>query len=143
MFHYNLFNTPKLLTKKYIESVGSALEAVTKIPQKGYINIVVVSSAEIAELNAAYRGKEGATDILTFPYLESVKMDEDVAGEIYLCLEKIELYAKERWVTYEEQLKYIIIHGLVHMLGYDHETEKEWKEMEKIESAIIKKLLNS
>lgn len=96
MFHYNLFNTPKLLTKKYIESVGSALEAVTKIPQKGYINIVVVSSAEIAELNAAYRGKEGATDILTFPYLESVKMDEDVAGEIYLCLEKIELYAKER-----------------------------------------------
>lgn len=140
MFHYNLFNTPKILTKKYIESVGKALEVVTKIPQKGSINIIVLSLEDIAELNTTYRDKEGATDILTFPYLDTVKKSTDIAGEIYLCLEKIELYAKDRWVTYDEQLKYIIIHWLVHMMGYDHETEKEWKEMEKIENSIILKI---
>lgn len=96
MFHYNLFDVPKILTKKYIESVGKALEEVTKIPQKGHINIIVISAAEIAELNATYRGKEGPTDILTFPYRDTVKKSTDIAGEIYLCLEKIELYAKER-----------------------------------------------
>jgi len=137
MFHYNLFDIPKILTKKYIQSVWKALEEVTKIPQKGYINIIVVSPEEIAFLNSAYRGKEGATDILTFPYRESVQTAEDVAGEIYLCLEKIQAYALERWATYDEQLKYIIIHGLVHMMGYDHETEKESKEMEKIEKKIL------
>lgn len=137
MFHYTLFNVPKLLTKKYIESVGGALEEITKIPQKGYVNIIVVSSKEIAALNETYRGKEGPTDILTFPYTDTVKKTTDIAGEIYLCLEKIQYYAEERWTNYAEQLKYIIIHWLVHMMGYDHETEEESQKMEKIEKRIL------
>jgi Endoribonuclease YbeY len=96
MFHYTLFNTPKLLTKKYVETVGKALAKVTNIPQKGHINIIVVSPEEIAELNTTYRGKEGPTDILTFPYRDTVQTSTDIAGEIYLCLEKIKLYARER-----------------------------------------------
>lgn len=136
MFHYNLFDTPKILTKKYIQSVGKALEEVTKKPQKWIINIITVSPEEIAFLNKSYRGKEWSTDILTFSYMQDVQTEEDIAGEIYLCLEKIKLYAQERWNTYSEQLKYIIIHGLVHMIGHDHETEKESKEMEKVEKKI-------
>jgi probable rRNA maturation factor len=105
--------------------------------QGGGINIIIVSPAEIASLNETYRGKEGPTDILTFPYRDSVNKATDIAGEIYLCLEKIQYYAEERGTSYEEQLKYIIVHGLVHMMGYDHETEKESKEMEKIEKRIL------
>lgn len=137
MFHYTLFDTPKILTKKYIENVWKALWEVTKIEQRGSINIIIVSPAEIASLNETYRGKEGPTDILTFPYRDSVDKTTDIAGEIYLCLEKIQYYAEERGTSYEEQLKYIIIHGLVHMMGYDHETEKKSKEMEKIEKRIL------
>ena len=137
MFHYNLFDTPKILTKKYIQSVGKALEEVTKNPQKWIINIIMVSPEEIAFLNKSYRGKEGPTDILTFSYILKVENEKDVAGEIYLCLEKIQNYAKERWTTYLEQLQYIIIHGMVHMMGHDHEIEKEAKEMEKIEKKIL------
>ena len=47
-------------------------------------------------LNQAYRDKEGATDILTFPYRDTVEKSTDIAGEIYLCLEKIQFYALER-----------------------------------------------
>ncbi len=137
MFHYTLFDTPKILTKKYIENVWKALWEVTKMEQGGGINIIIVSPAEIASLNETYRGKEGPTDILTFPYRDSVNKATDIAGEIYLCLEKIQYYAEERGTSYEEQLKYIIVHGLVHMMGYDHETEKESKEMEKIEKRIL------
>ncbi|MFA6080451.1 MAG: rRNA maturation RNase YbeY [Candidatus Gracilibacteria bacterium] len=136
MFYYTLFDTPKILTKKYIQSVGRALEEVTKIPQKGSINIIAVSLEEITRLNTQYRGKKGATDILTFPYLESVQTEKDIAGEIYLCLEKIKLYASERGTTYKEQLQYIIIHGMVHMMGYDHEREKDAQKMEEVEQKI-------
>lgn len=137
MFHYNFFDTPKMLTKKYIENVWKTLYEVTWIPQKGYINIITVSPAEIARLNETYRGKEGPTDILTFPYRDTVEKTTDIAGEIYLCLEKIQYYAEERGTSYTEQLKYIIIHGLVHMMGYDHETAQESKEMERIEKKIL------
>jgi len=136
MFHYNLFGTPKILTKKYIQSVGKALEEATKKPQKWIINIITVSPDEIAFLNKSYREKDGPTDILTFSYLHDVRTGKDIAGEIYLCLEKIKFYAEERWITYLEQLEYIIVHGLVHMMGYDHETEKGSKEMGKIEKKV-------
>ncbi len=137
MFQFNLFHVPPILTKKYIKSVGIAIESVIKTQQIGVINIIVTTPKDIAWINKTYRDKEGPTDILTFSFRETAKQPTDIAGEIYLCLEKIQLYAKERWVSYEEQLRYIIIHGLVHMMGYDHETEKESREMEKIEQKIL------
>lgn len=137
MFQYKLFHTPKILKKDYVIAVGEALKHTTNIPQKGIIHIIVVWLEEICHLNESYRKKEGPTDILTFPYRETVKKTTDIAWEIYICLEKIRMYAKERWVTYEEQLKYIIIHGLVHMMGHDHETKKEAEEMQKIEKKIM------
>ncbi len=70
--------------------------------------------------------------------LDSVfqRNDEEVVWEIYLCLEKIKLYAEESWKTYKAQLEYIIIHGLTHLMGYDHESDEDWKEMEKVEKKI-------
>jgi probable rRNA maturation factor len=59
-----------------------------------------------------------------------------VAGEIYLCLEKIKAYAKDAGKTYKEQLEYIIIHGLVHLMGYDHETDADSREMGRVEKKI-------
>lgn len=140
MFQYRLFHVPRILSKSYITAVWEAVENTTKIPQKGIIHIIVVWPEEMERLNTSYRKKTGPTDILTFPYLHSVEKATDIAGEIYLCLEKIHLYAQERGVSYEEQLKYIIIHGLIHMMGYDHETEEQATEMEKIEAIIQKKV---
>jgi rRNA maturation RNase YbeY len=56
----------------------------------------VVPLEEMTTLNQTYRGKEGPTDILTFPYRDTVEKGTDIAGEIYLCLEKIQFYALER-----------------------------------------------
>lgn len=58
MFHYSLFHTPKILTKKYVESVGAALTEIIPIPQKGIVNIIVISPEEMTVLNEVYRGKK-------------------------------------------------------------------------------------
>ena len=141
MFTFKYFHIPRTLSRSYCTRVLQAVEKVIKKPQKGTIYLIVISSEEMARMNQQFRGKEGPTDILTFSYLGKSKFENrsskiEVAGEIYLCLEKIEQYAKDAWKTYKEQLEYIIIHGLVHLMWYDHETDADWREMEKVEKKI-------
>lgn len=136
MFQFKYFHIPKTLSRDYCKRALQSLEKVIKKPQKGIIHLIVIDEADMAGMNEKFRGKTGPTDILTFSYYSPDLKPTDIAGEIYLCLEKIQLYAKDRWVTYKEQLEYIVIHGLVHLMGYDHETEKQAREMERIEKRV-------
>ena len=136
MFQFQYFNIPKTLSRDYCTRALEALEKVVKKPQQGIINLIVIDPAEMAEMNKQFRGKEGPTDILTFSYYSPELTASDVVGEIYLCLEKIKLYAEEAGKTYKEQLEYIIIHGLTHLMGYDHESNTDWQEMERVEKKI-------
>lgn len=149
MFQFQYFKIPRTLSRDYCAWALQALEKALKKPQQGSINLIVIDEAEMARMNQQYRGKEGPTDILTFSYLKKIqntkyKIQNEgllsnqnfVAGEIYLCLEKIKTYAKDAGKTYKEQLEYIIIHGLVHLMGYDHETDRDSREMERIEKKI-------
>lgn len=125
-----------MLSREYCARALQALEKIVKKPQQGIINLIVIDSEKMAEMNKKFRGKEGSTDILTFSYYSSSLKKNDTAGEIYLCLDKIQLYAQESWKTYKEQLEYIIIHGLTHLMGYDHESESDSQEMTEIEKKI-------
>ncbi|MBP6921645.1 rRNA maturation RNase YbeY [Candidatus Gracilibacteria bacterium] len=149
MFSFKYFHIPRTLSRSYCTRVLQALEETVKKPQEGIVHLIVISSEEMARMNEQFRGKTGPTDILTFSYLQKMNNDEGimknggffgtknmVAGEIYLCLEKIKTYAEESGKTYKEQLEYIIIHGMVHLMGYDHESEEDWREMEKVEKKI-------
>ncbi len=136
MFQFQYFKIPKILSRDYCSRALQTLEIVVKKPQQGIINLIVIGAEEMAQMNEKFRGKTGPTDILTFSYYSSSLKKNDTAGEIYLCLDKIKLYAKESWKTYKEQLEYIIIHGLTHLMGYDHENETDWQEMEKVEKKI-------
>ena len=136
MFTFNYFYIPRTLSREYCTRALEALEKVVKKPQQGIINLIVIESDEMAQMNKQFRGKEGPTDILTFSYYSPELTSSDVAGEIYLCLEKIKIYAEEAGKTHKEQLEYIIIHGLTHLMGYDHEGEDDWQKMEKVEKKI-------
>ncbi len=141
MFQFQYFKIPRTLSRDYCTRALQALEKVIKKPQQGSINLIVIDEEEMARMNQQFRGKEGPTDILTFSYrgksgLEMPGSPDLVVGEIYLCLEKIQSYAKESGKTYKKQLEYIIIHGLVHLMGYDHATDADWREMEKVEKKI-------
>ena len=78
---------------------------------------VFVTSAEMKRLNRQYRGKDYATDVLSFD-----SMDAASAGELVFCLPVIVRQSKRTGLSERGELGYMIVHGLLHLLGYDHET---------------------
>lgn len=82
--------------------------------------IVFVSKSQIKKLNAEFRGKDYATDILSFESIE-----EDSLGELVLSPEVVREQSKRTGLTYHQELCYMILHGILHLLGYDHETTKK------------------
>ncbi len=81
------------------------------------ISVALVEEEDIAKLNKQHREKEGSTDVLSFCYDDS---DSQISGEIVLSPEVIKDYAKKDEKEFENELKKNIIHGLLHILGYEH-----------------------
>ena len=87
----------------------------TKEKQKGKINLVLVGDKEIHKLNRDFRHKDKPTDVLAFP------MNEDgVLGDIAISVDTTKKNARRYGVTYRQELKRLVIHGVLHLLGYDH-----------------------
>lgn len=82
-----------------------------------YLEIIVTSDKAIRELNKEYRKIDAPTDVLTFVY------DQPVLGEIYISYETIEKQSKLYSHSVEEEFIYILIHGLLHICGYDHTSD--------------------
>ena len=99
-----------------------------KVLGKDYdLSLVFIDEKEIHELTKTHRNVDSATDILSFP------LDEK-SGEIFICLSKTKVMAKEFDRKYKNFLAFLFIHGLVHLLGYDHgdKMEEEEKKYRKI-----------
>ena len=93
------------------------------------LNVVAVTPERIQELNARYRGKDSVTDILSFGEyvdrgaLEQAAEEEIFLGEIFFCPTFIEKAAEEDGGTLEREMIYIFSHGVLHLVGFDHEEE--------------------
>jgi probable rRNA maturation factor len=98
------------------------------VPLTRSISVVLCSDSTIRKLNARYRHIDSATDVLSFTI-----GDKDLLGEIYISLQRAAIQARRYRVTYQEEVLRLFIHGFYHLLGYDHKTEREYKEMEKKE----------
>ena len=98
-----------------------------------FFDIVFMNNEEIHKVNCEYRNKDCPTDVITFamfadsPEEERYIFDGEVhLGEIMVSLDKIEEQAKENNVTFEQELHYIVAHGVLHLLGFDHQTQEEY-----------------
>ncbi|MEI8097086.1 MAG: rRNA maturation RNase YbeY [Candidatus Moraniibacteriota bacterium] len=93
------------------------------------LNVISISAEKIQELNTTYRGKESVTDVLSFgEYANKETLSEAEGkkiflGEIFFCPAFIENAAKEDTVTFEREMVYIFSHGVLHLVGFDHEEE--------------------
>jgi len=103
-------------------------------------NIIIVDNKKIKEINKEYRNKDSVTDVISFAFedVDDIKYESfRFLGEIYLSLEK----AIEQSKTYEHSSKreicYLTLHGLLHLLGYDHLNEKDKKIMRSLEEEIL------
>jgi probable rRNA maturation factor len=86
----------------------------------GEVSVLLTGDEAIRALNHKYRRKDKATDVLSFPAAE---MAEGVAGDLVISLETALMQAEERGHTLEMEIKVLLLHGLLHLAGYDHETD--------------------
>jgi probable rRNA maturation factor len=87
--------------------------------------IAFISDVRMKELNTFFRGKDSTTDVLSFPH-EPDEFDNDTSnlGDIVISVEQASRQAEENGLTLEIEIKQLILHGLLHLCGYDHETDK-------------------
>jgi probable rRNA maturation factor len=106
----------------------------------GDATIIFVSDAPIKKLNRQFRGKNYATDVLSFPS-QHERFEKELKtnlGEVVISLDRAAAQAKENGLTFTNEVEQLILHGLLHLCGYDHETDKG--EMNGLELKLRRKL---
>ena len=104
------------------------------------LSIAIVEVFEMTELNEKYRGKEGPTDVLSFECddLCAAEPDEPVTlGDVVIAPEIAEAQAEEYGHTVEQELNLLLVHGVLHLLGYDHEADTDASVMQARERALL------
>ncbi|MBQ8322953.1 MAG: rRNA maturation RNase YbeY [Clostridia bacterium] len=119
------------------------------------IEFLSVSGEEIRDLNSRTRGIDKVTDVLSYPTLDGIKgkplkraehaceIDEEgrlLIGSVVVCKDKAKEQAEEYGHSYERELHYLLVHGIMHCLGYDHMTDGEKAEMREREERVLARL---
>jgi probable rRNA maturation factor len=110
-------------------------------PAGGVVNLVLVDDREIQRLNRRYRGKNRPTDVLSFSYLDDDDPADDTVGDIYISHQTLARDARRLRVTVSDLALRIAVHGMLHVIGYDHEDGADARRMERRERALLKRLL--
>ncbi len=100
----------------------------------------IVDEAESGELNERYRRKAGPTNVLSFPFEHPEMLDPPLLGDLLVCAPVVEREAREQGKTVEAHWAHMVIHGTLHLLGYDHEEDREAERMEGLEREILARL---
>jgi len=124
-----------------IGRAGGALSSTPRvaIAQGSEASIVLGDDALLRRLNGTYRGKDAPTNVLSFPFQRPPGDRGDVAylGDVVLAAETILREADERAIEPAHHLQHLVVHGLLHLLGYDHETAAAAQDMERLETDIL------
>lgn len=100
-------------------------------------SVRMMSVKEIATLNSQYRGKEGPTNVLSFPAGEVEDGERRILGDIAICMDVVEGEAHEQGKALTAHLAHMLIHGALHLCGHDHVAPDDAEEMEAIEVEIM------
>ena len=111
--------------------------------QDAALTITFIRDAVMRKMNREYRGKDKPTDVLSFAYHEAddgfAETDSHI-GDVVISVETAARYAAELGLTFDREIGHLIIHGALHLAGYDHETDNG--EMNRLERKLRKELLN-
>lgn len=133
-------------TKVKEEFLKRIAEDVLKNEKKenSYISVALVEESRIKELNKKYRKKNKPTDVLSFNQIESGSLSKlKGLGEIIICPRQVKKNALKLKIDFEKELVFCLIHGILHLLGYDHEvSQSESEKMAKKEDSHLKKYFN-
>ncbi|MFC1663658.1 rRNA maturation RNase YbeY [Patescibacteria group bacterium] len=129
--------TTNLIDEEFLKKIAQkVLEGEKK--NNSDLSIALIGQGRMRELNKKYRGKNKVTDVLSFP-------DKEMGlGEIVICLREVKKNAKKFKSTFEKELIVCLIHGILHLFGYDHEvSEEKAKTMEEKQNYYLKYFLKN
>lgn len=128
----------KSFVRKVVKHTLKKMEA-----EKSEVNIIFVGLEEIHEINKTYRNVDRPTDVISFALEDTEDVtvyEERVLGDIYICLDKVHEQAKEYGHTEIREMVFLIVHGLLHLLGYDHMIKEEEKIMFGLQEEILNEM---
>jgi probable rRNA maturation factor len=101
------------------------------------LTLRIVDEAEITALNHRYRGKDGATNVLSFPYQPLPGVESGLLGDIVICAPVVAREAVAQSKSLEAHWAHITIHGVLHLLGHDHQQAEQAGDMERLEVKLL------
>ena len=108
--------------------------------ENAIFSIIFVDEQEIQEINKEYRNIDKITDVISFAFEDNAKLvynDFRVLGDIYVCIPRMIEQAREYGHSEKRELSFLTVHGLLHLLGYDHMEKEEEKEMFALQELIL------
>ena len=129
--------------KKVIKKASNhVFDELIQFKNKDYeISFLMVNNDYIKELNANYRSKDSATNVLSFPMMDGNSLQhENILGDIVISIDKILSESLDQKIDTCKYLSKISIHGILHLLGYDHVLDNDYMVMNQLEEKIINKI---
>ena len=120
-----------------------ARQALKQRMETAEVTIRIVDVDEMTALNTTYRQKQGPTNVLSFPFLiseEEVELDIPLLGDIVICADVVKREAQEQAKPVDAHWAHMVVHGVFHLLGYDHENDADADVMETLESKTMQLL---
>ena len=124
--------------KTWVEAV--LMQEQNDIVAEVELTVRIASEEEVAELNQQYRQKQGSTNVLSFPVDEGLPLDVPLLGDLVICAPVVEKEAKQQNKTLLSHWAHMVVHGTLHLLGYDHIEADQAEAMEQKEIAVLQGL---
>lgn len=131
--------------QQVVTNVVAATAKLIKISKNSEVSILLVDNDYIQELNLIYRHKNKPTDVLSFAMNELTDEEPqydagdevNVLGDIVISLEQASAQSQDYGHSLSRELGYLVVHGMLHLMGYNHEIEEEAREMRKLEEKVM------
>ena len=150
MINVNVFSNEKAWSKKikkkelFFKKICKAFPKKYKFSDKRVsLTLLLSNNKNIKMLNKSFRNKNKATDILSFPFSEKIKIkNQTYIGDIIISYNFIDKPKFQKLKNFEDKLIKLFIHGFLHLLGFDHTKNKDYKKMEKEEKQIYQSVIS-
>ncbi|MDH5921269.1 rRNA maturation RNase YbeY [Vibrio splendidus] len=112
-------------------------KTIPQFQENAELTVRIVDTEESHQLNHDYRGKDKPTNVLSFPFEVPLGMELDLLGDLIICRQVVEKEAEEQNKPLLAHWAHMVVHGSLHLLGYDHIEDDEAEEMESLETEIM------
>ena len=104
------------------------------------LTVRLVEECEIQQLNRDYRGKDKPTNVLSFPFEDVPEAEYEYLGDIIICMDVVRNESAQQDKDFESHFAHMVIHGTLHLCGYDHQSDEEAEVMEALEQTLLKEI---